>query len=335
MRVGVIGAGAVGGTIAALLANEGHSVEVTARGDRLAAVRAHGLRLDGAFGTVTAPVGAGVTLSRSPELAIVATKAQDAAAALSANATMLRGIPLVVVQNGLDGLATAAGAAPRAIGVGGLAMFAASYTAPGTVTVTGGGQVYLGSDRPTPDLASLYAARVLGEVLQVSVLPNFVGAQWTKLVVNQVNALPAITGLSVQEVAASPELLRILTTSMLETVRIGHASGIRFESLQAVSANRLLIFARLPMGLAENLPLRIVARMGSTPNPGSTLQSIRRGQRTEIDYLNGAVVRAAALLGLSAPVNAKLVALVHEVESTGSFLPVAEVVRRIQLAPPR
>jgi 2-dehydropantoate 2-reductase len=335
MRVGVIGVGAVGCTLAALLADRGHSVEVAARGNGLAALREHGLHLDGAFGTVSARVRADVALTRSPELAVLATKAQDAAAALSANAHLLRGIPVVVIQNGLDGLTTAAAAAPKAIGVGGLAMFAASYTSPGTVTVTGGGELYLGSDRAAPDLAALYAARVLGEALSVRVLPNFAGAQWTKLVVNQVNALPAITGLSVQEVAANRDLLRILTSSMLETVRIGQASGVRFETLQGVSANRLVMFTRLPIGLAETLPLRIVARMGRTPNPGSTLQSIRRGQRTEIDYLNGAVVRAAALLGLSAPVNAKLVALVHEVEQAGEFVPVSEVVRRVSISSPR
>jgi 2-dehydropantoate 2-reductase len=335
MRVGVIGAGAVGGTLAALLASKGHSIDIAARGANLAALHEHGLRLDGALGSVTTPVQVDVALRRSPELAILATKAQDAAAALEANAQMLRGIPLVVVQNGLDGLSAAAAAAARSHVIGALATFAASYSSPGTVTVTGGGEVYLGSDRPAPDLAALYAARVLEEALPATVLPNFVGAQWTKLVINQVNALPAITGLSVQEVAASRDLLRILTTGMLETVRIGQASGVRFESLQTVSANRLLVFARMPLGLAQTLPLRIVARMGSTPNPGSTLQSIRRGQRTEIDYLNGAVVRAAATLGLAAPVNAKLVALVHEVERSGSFIPIADVVRRVPITQPR
>lgn len=335
MRVGVIGTGAVGGTLAALLCAAGHQVEVTARGANLEVLRTSGIHLDGVFGEVHARVRADVTLTRSPELAIIATKAQDAAAALSANAHLLTGIPLVVVQNGLDGLATAAAVAPAAHAVGGLAMFATSYTAPGTVTVTGPGDVFVGSEREEPDLPSLYAAKVLGEAVTTTVLPNFVGAQWTKLVVNQVNALPAITGLSVQEVAASRDLLRILTFSMLETVRIGFASGVRFETLQSVSANRLLVFSRLPVGLAQNLPLRIVARMGRIPNPGSTLQSIRRGQLTEIDYLNGAVVRAAAKIGRDAPVNAGLVNLVHEVERSGTFIPIAEVVRRVPVELPR
>ena len=86
MRVGVIGAGAVGGVLAALLDRAGHDVTVTARGDHLAAIRADGLRLDGHWGAHTARVSAAETLPAGLDLVIATTKAQDAAAALSANA---------------------------------------------------------------------------------------------------------------------------------------------------------------------------------------------------------------------------------------------------------
>ena len=78
MRVGIIGAGAIGGSIAALLARAGHDVEVTARGAHLEAIRERGIVLTGAWGDFTAGVVANETLTRAPELAIVATKAQDA-----------------------------------------------------------------------------------------------------------------------------------------------------------------------------------------------------------------------------------------------------------------
>ena len=66
-------------------------------------------------------------------------------------------------------------------------------------------------------------------------------------------------------------------------------------------------------------------RMGSVPNLGSTQQSVRRGQPTEVDFLNGVVVREASAVGRTAPVNAALTALVHEVEATGEFLPPSRV----------
>lgn len=331
MRVGVIGAGAVGGALAALLSRAGHDVEVTARGEHLRAIRHDGIQLSGAWGDHRARVSASPTLARAAELVVVATKAQDTPAALSANAGVLRGIPVLVVQNGLDGIAHARGIARASDIVGALAMFASSYLSPGKISVTTAGQLYLGGGAGDHDIPTRYIARVLGQVLPVTVVPNFLGAQWTKLVVNQVNALPAITGLSAQQVVAEPRLRRILTASMRETVRVARRKGIRFQSIQGLSARQLCTFALMPLSIGERLPLQLVARMGSVPNPGSTLQSIRRGQATEIDYLNGAVVRAAAGIGLSAPVNSCLVELVHRVEVTRRFLTTDEVAATVPL----
>lgn len=328
MLIGVVGAGAVGGAIAALLARDGHSVEVTARGDHLAAIRERGLRLTGAWGEHTAAVQANETLTRVAELVIVATKAQDAAAAIRANIALVSGVPIVVVQNGLDGIAVATAASPRSDIVGALATFASSYLSPGEIRVTTAGPTYLGVVAGSNDVPARYAARVLDAVMPTTVIPNFAGAQWTKLVINQINALPAITGLSAQDVISRAPLRRIMTASMRENVAVGLASRVHFGTLLGLSHAGLRLFSMLPPWLGQALPALMAARIGSTPNPGSTLQSIRRGQLTEIDYLNGAVVRAAREIGRDAPVNATLVELVHEVESTGEFLSPAEVVAR-------
>lgn len=328
MRIGVVGAGAVGGAIAALLSRVGHEVEITARGAHLEAIQEHGIILTGAWGDYRAQVDAAEELTRGVELVIIATKAQDAPAAIRDNISVLRGIPLVVIQNGLDSMANAKAASPRSDIVGGLATFASSYLSPGTITVTTAGPLYLGVTAPDSDVPARYAARILAEALPTSTVANFTGAQWTKLIINMVNALPAITGLSVQEVLKDAALKRILTTSMQECVRTGLNSRVHFETLQGLTHRRLRWFAAMPVWMAGSLPALMAKRMGKTPNPGSTLQSIKRGQATEIDYLNGAVVRAAQAIGREAPVNAELVKLVHEVERTKAFLTPAEVARR-------
>lgn len=326
MRIAVLGAGAVGGTLAALLARAGHQVEVTARGENLDAIREHGLRLTGGYGEYTAHVATGVS---SPELAILATKAQDAAGALRDAATALEGVPLVVVQNGLGGLRVAHEQLPGSPLIGGLALMAASYVSPGVVTVTGGNPLILGAGPGcSPDTLSS-VAQVLGGAIEVEVTPDIVGAQWTKLLINHVNALPAITGLSVQEVVADRRLLRVMTASMRETVRIARAIGVRFGAVQGVSGGILNLIGIAPLWLGAVFPKLLRRRMGDVPNPGSTLQSVRRGRLTEIDFLNGAVVGAAAEHGLDAPVNAALVELVHEVERTGVFLTPEQVVARV------
>jgi 2-dehydropantoate 2-reductase len=320
MRVGVIGAGAIGGTIAALLDRAGHDVEVTARGATLAAIRERGLRLDGKWGEHTAGVEASDRLTRSPEIAFLATKAQDAASALTANRDRLAGVPLVVVQNGLEGLETVARALPGSPAFGALALYAAQNVEPGRVTITATGTTVVDRSRE--------ATALLASVMPAQVTENFRGAQWTKLVINMVNGTPAATGLPVQQTVADPQLRRVVTALIREAARAGLAQGVRFDAIQGLNHALVRFVARAPLPVGAFLPRLMARRMGAVPNFGSTLQSIKRGQLTEVDYLNGAVVAESARVGLRAPVNAAVTDAVHEVERTGRFLTPGELAAR-------
>lgn len=327
MRIGIIGAGAVGGAIAALLARAGNDVEVTARGAHLQSIRESGLTVTGAWGESTSRMRAAATLTRVNELVIVATKAHDAEAALRDNIKYVGNIPVVIFQNGLDSLNTALRASPRSDVIGGLATFASSFLSPGLIHITAAGPSYVGVTGEN-DVPARYAAHILNSVMPTFAVPNFRGAQWTKLVINQVNALPAITGRSVQSVIGNAALRRVMTASMRETVHVGLASGIHFETLQGLTHRRLRAFARSPLWLGQLLPLLMSTRMGRMPNPGSTLQSIRRGQPSEVDVLNGAVMRSAVEVNLTAEVNGLMVELVRAVEETGTFFSVEDVAAR-------
>jgi 2-dehydropantoate 2-reductase len=320
MRIAVIGAGAVGGTIAALLAAAGHDVSLIARGAQLETLSDRGLSLTGAFGSASAPITPLPRLVETPELAFVCTKAQDARVAIEAQAEHLSGIPVVIVQNGVEGLVNASAQLPHSEVLGGLAVFAVSYLEPGSVVATAGGPTFLGSGSGPPSDTAIRVAALINTVMPCAAVANFTGAQWTKLIVNQVNALPAITGLSAQECIRDPALGPILTAGMREAVRTGLAGGVHFGSIMGLSHWALRLFAASPLVLGRVLPLGMARQMGPVANPGSTLQSIRRGQLTEVDFLNGAVVHAAAALGRRAPINQVLTGLVHRVETEGAFL---------------
>lgn len=328
MRIAVLGAGAIGGTIAALLDRAGHDVHVTARGASLSAIRENGIQLSGAWGNHRARVTAVETLDSSPQLAILTTKAMDGAAAIAANLDALRGVPIVVVQNGLGGIEDVIELVPESPVVGALALFAASWVSPGVVTVTAAAGTWLGMATGGDDAPARAAAEVLAPTLPVSVVDNFVGARWTKLVINQVNAIPAITGFSVQDVISNRSLRRIMVRGMREAVRVGLAHGIHFGTVNGLSHRTLVLVARGPLWVGEIVALRLRAYLGEVPNPGSTLQSIRRGQPTEIDYLTGAVVAQAVGTNVPTPVNALLTELVHTVEHTGEFVTPETVISR-------
>ncbi len=335
MRIAVIGAGALGGTFATLLAGAGHDVTVTARGGGLAAIRADGIHLSGGFGDAHARPRAMERLVETPELTLVCTKAQDAESAIADNAAVIDGSAVIVVQNGLDGVRTAARLLPRSDCFGALSIIAANYTEPGHVTVTTAAPTYLGRGDGPADAATRRWQAVLAGAVPTITIDNFVGAQWTKLVVNMLNALPAITGMSVQAVVDHAGLRRVMTASMREAVRVALVRGVHFGSLQALGHGRLRAFSWLPLWAGQLLPLMMRVRMGNVPNLGSTLQSLRRGQPTEIDFLNGAIVREAGVARMPAPVNALLTTLVHEVEASGTPLSPADVITRFAALPRR
>ena len=118
---------------------------------------------------------------------------------------------------------------------------------------------------------------------------------------------------------------------MREGMRVAARSGIRLESLPDLTVGLARLSTLLPVGLSARVAaakVRRVEREG--PILVSTLQSLRRGGATEIDYLNGEVVRQAERVGVPVPLNAAAVELVHQVERTGRFFSPDEVREHVE-----
>ena len=331
MRIGVIGVGGVGAVFAAKLHEAGHDVAVAVRSWTVETVEEYGVRLTGAFGDLDAMVQADAVLPPDRELVLVATKAHDAAVALELNRDAIGDAPVVVLQNGLGGITTARAQLGRTRGVfGGLALFAATNEGAARVRVTAAGDTYIGVGPGRATATTTRLAAVMNEGAPTSAIGNFRGALWTKLLVNQVNAIPAITGLSVQEVSADPALCRVLTRSMRETINVGLRLHVTFVSLGPLTRRDIAGLRYLPLRLATSIPRRLGQSFGCEPNYASTLQSIRRGQPTEIDSLNGHIASLGRRHGVGTPVNRMLTALVHRVEQTGEFLAPHLLVRLVE-----
>lgn len=330
MRIAVIGAGAVGGLLAALAARAGHEVLVTARGEHAAAIARAGLLVDGGWGEWGAPVELVESIPSVPlDLLVLATKAHDSADALAPWAAH-DGTPVLVLQNGLGGEQAVRDALPHSPVAIGLALFAVSLTGPGRITVTGPNGLTLGGDPAAVGVAEplLRSALPNDGTAELVLAPDIRGAQFTKLLVNQVNALPAITGLSVQQTVGDEGLLPILARGMVETVAVGDAAGVAWGRIGGVDAEAVASIRTGGPAAAAELARTLAAGMGEVPNPASMLQSIRRGRTTEVDQINGAVVALGVEHGVATPVNAALVALVHEVERAGAHLAPAELTLR-------
>lgn len=332
MRIGVIGAGGIGGTFAAKLQQAGHDVSIAARAWTADAIHDNGVQLTGAFGSVTARFDSvSTSLPEGVEVAILATKVHDAELALGANLEQLEGVPLVVMQNGLGGLGIASRVLQRSRNIyGGLTLFAVTNHGRGRIQVTAPGETYIGFGRGHPTAEAREIAAEFNRALPSRAVDNFRGAAWTKLLINHVNAIPAITGKSVQEVSSDPALCRLLTRSMRETISVGRAIGVKFAPLGKLSIVDIRALEHLPLGLATAIPRRLGQSFGEVPNFASTLQSIQRGQPTEINELNGHIAALGREHHVATPVNRMLTALVHRVERTGQFLSPGVLVRLVE-----
>lgn len=324
MRIGVIGAGALGSLLAARLQLAGHDVQVVTRGDQRDTIARHGITLRGGFGEATVPVRV-VPQLNGVDLCLVCVKVHDTAEAIANAATSIGDAPLVLVQNGVDGLRIAREwIAPDRI-FGAISLVAANFTELGTVTVTNPQPTFVGRGSGPADAESHRIANVLNEAIPTTAIDEFEGALWTKLVFNMQNALPAITGLSVQAVARDRFLATVLAASLREAAQIGVAAEIPFAVLHGLDETVVRSLARWPLWRIRRMVRDIARGMGPIPNLASMLQSIRRGRPTEIEFLNGAIVRMAEELRRDVPVNRTIISLVHEVESSGHHLDAREL----------
>jgi len=167
---------------------------------------------------------------------------------------------------------------------------------------------------------------VLDKAVPTSVTANIRGARWTKLIVNLNNVLPALCDASFKQVYRDPFLRGLAVGLMREGIAVAERAGIRLEPIPGTSLPLVRLVAFLPAALAGAVAARKAARLETRwPLKGSTWQSVARGQPTEVDYLNGELVRLGRQLRVPTPLNALVVALMQRVTSARRYLAIREI----------
>jgi len=325
-RIAIIGAGAVGSGIGALLHRAGENVVLITRPAHVAAIRQNGLRVDGDTGDFVAPVEATEALDFRPDLALLTVKTQDVVTAVKANQAFLNDVPIATFQNGVRSDELVASIVPRGQVLSAVVLMHVTYLLPGKVTVVYRGQLMLGRPFGQRDSRLEDIAHILNQAVPTRVTDNIQGAHWLKLIINLNNALPAITNFPLSEVYANTFLRNLAVGLVREGLRVVNRAKIRLESLPEVSVGLARLINWMPLGIAGQIAAAKVRQLATVwPLWGSTLQSVQRGRPTEIDYLNGEIVELGKRCGEVTPLNSKIVELVHQVERTGQFLSVEEI----------
>jgi len=315
----VIGAGAVGGITAALLRKNGFDVEIICKYDDYASlIRNEGLEVSGFCGnfTIKMPAYASVNeVKGKKDLILHATKATEMVEAAEAVKPLLKENSHVVsLQNGIceDELARVLGI-ERIIGC--VTGFGATMDSYGKLVMTSKGDFILGYPAGKPDDYLRNVADVLSSVVPVRITDNIIGHLYSKLIINScISSLGAICGLYLGKMLAVKKIRNIFIEVIREAVAVAEKMDLKIEIFGGrLNFREFIKGDNFPADLRRHLMIRIIGfkyrRLKS-----STLQSLERGRLSEIDYLNGYIVRNAAVYSVPVPVNSTIVRMVHEIE---------------------
>ena len=320
MKTAVFGVGAIGGICLASLWENKQDVVAVARGYQVEALKEQGLLIDG-FGGKRQARGFFVDtkLTGPVDLAIFAVKTNDLKEVALANKKYLENAIVLTSQNGISADYVLADIFGREKVITGIVMFGATFTGPNFLIQNFPGQYLLGSlfDQPleekVADIAKLFTDKI-----DVVYSQRIKAQKHLKLFVNLTNCVPACLGKSMQEVFSDLDIARLAVSLISEAYGVVKGAGIDLVDLPTYPVSRVVSFSKSDEQTAKIFS-QIMLKLSDTPVYGSILQSIQRGKLSEIDYINGEIVRIAKDSKQPAPLNEKMVSAVHQVEKTKKF----------------
>ena len=302
MKIYVIGAGAMGGFYGGLLRKAGYDVSlIDVREDHVAIIKRDGIKVEGVRGNHVIRIPAYTRYDDLPscDMAIVFTDSNSTReAAVTAKAVLRADGFAMTLQNGIGNVEVLVETLGRERVVAGVTMNSGAHPEPGKSVYTNADMTTIGeldggkSGRIVAVADMLNAAGIETEIVDDPM--SYVYGKW---VLNcGVNAIAAVTGLRSGEVYRTPELRELQGHMIDEVLALVKAKGWKLSETDP--KGKILHHSRLRF------------------NKPSMLQHVEQGRRTEIDAINGALVREARALGIAVPYNEAVVAMVKGVEKS-------------------
>lgn len=295
LQVAVLGAGAVGCYYGGMLARAGHRVTLIGRPQHVQVFEAQGLRMQTLSFDETVKVAASTEASAvaGADLVLFAVKSPDTE---HAGAQMREHLPpgalVLCLQNGVDNAERLRAVLPGIDVAAAVVYVATEMAGPGHLRHHGRGELVI---EPSP--ASHMAAQALSAAgVPTEVSDNVRGALWAKLILNcAYNALSAVGRIPYGELVQQPGVQAVMRDVVAECRAVAAADGVTLPGDVDAAVRRI----------AETMPTQY----------SSTAQDLMRGKPSEIDHLNGHVVRRGEALGVPTPANRALWAVVKLLES--------------------
>jgi 2-dehydropantoate 2-reductase len=345
MKISFLGAGAIGSMFGGLLKRDAPELDVllVTRGEHGRVVRERrAIELVGPWGTHTQPIAGSQNVSdlAGSDIIVLTVKSQDTREAMQSALPHLGDAVVASIQNGINDH-TLLEMVPAHRLVMGMTATNMNTLAPGQVNMQLDGPTIFGPPareplgRPVEDVVSVFQ-RIHCPGLTFLPNPNVLGIRYNKLTINVLGSASSLSASNFITEALCDARWRAAVAWPLirECRRVYDAAGVRLEPIPGRS--NLMRIEKLLRQLDTPLLGQIVrfgARQfyGNRPVLFSLLKDIERGKPTEVEYINGEIVRLAASVGTTAPLNELVVRMVHELEirGDGTFFRRDEVISRM------
>ncbi|MDZ7340486.1 MAG: 2-dehydropantoate 2-reductase [candidate division KSB1 bacterium] len=325
MKIVIVGAGAVGGIIAGYLSNSNYSIQLVCKHrEILEAIENNGLRIDGVREQLICYPSTVMDISQiadKPDFVLLATKAYDVKEACVSLLPILKEDTAVVsLQNGICEDTIAEIVRPQRT-IGCVVGWGATMLGPGRLDLTSEGEFIIGELDGQITHRLLLLRSVLEKIFPVRISTNIYGALYSKLIINScITTLGAISGLYLGELLNLKIARTIFLHIFSEAVAVANVLQFKLEKI----AGRIdpYEFALTPRELTNRFSFSLMKKhlliwlIGRKYRrlKSSSLQSLERGKPTEIDVLNGYILKKARQYNIPVPVNQRLVALVKNIE---------------------
>lgn len=317
MKVVVVGAGAIGGLVGGLLAEDKKDVTVIGRQSFVEVVNNKGLkikRIDGRELCVKPNVSAQIEASKGANAVLLCVKSQDTVEVCKSIKDYIEPETVIFsLQNGVRNGELINSVLKENRVVRTVVMFNSIFL--------NQGEIYQGSEGPVI-VESVPWARPVVDYIDDTLKKaeagcvyedDIEGVLWSKLLFNQLNSIGAATNSEARVIFTNPKTSKIASQCLEEGKTVILNSGKHLKEMGTKSIEGLIKLLSMPLTEREAMVSKMFKMDAAIP---STLQSVLRGKRTEIEYLNGEIVRLAEMTGQKAPVNKALVDAVKQVEES-------------------
>ncbi len=318
-RILVVGAGAIGGITAAILAREQNDICLVAKYPELAEkISNEGIEVRGYCGdfcVVVPAVAHAAELTGKFDYVFMATKADSLVKVTREILPFIHEQSRVVsMQNGIceEALASVVGTM-RTIGC--VVGWGATMMAPGKVEMTSGGEFVIGNWDRDKDEKLEEVAGILRHVLPTGTSHKILSHLYSKLIINScITTLGAISGLYLGEMLAKRYIRNIFIEIIREAMVVADAMELKVEPFAGKLDYYKFLSSDVMASFKRHLTIRVIG-FKYRKLKSSSLQSLERGRKTEIDFFNGYISRKGKKYGVHTPVNSKLTRMVQEIEN--------------------